>query len=136
MSAIELKDKLLTEIKNQTTDFMCINFANPDMVGHTGVFEAAVKACETVDFCVKELVEEAQKQNYTVLIIADHGNSETMIHADGSPHTAHTTNPVPLILVDKDIKHIKSGILGDVAPTILELMDIKKPKEMTQNSLL
>lgn len=136
MSAYELKDKLLPEVKNQTADFMCINFANPDMVGHTGVFEAAVKACETVDSCLKELVEEAQKQDYSVIVIADHGNSETMINPDGSPNTAHTTNPVPLVLVDKDIKTINSGILGDIAPTILELMGIDQPKEMTQKSLL
>jgi len=136
MSAYELKDKLLPEVKNQTADFMCINFANPDMVGHTGVFEAAVKACETVDTCLKELVEEAQKQDYSVIVIADHGNSETMINPDGSPNTAHTTNPVPLILIDKDIKHINPGILGDIAPTILELMGIDQPKEMTQKSLL
>jgi len=136
MSAYELKDKLLPEIKNQTADFMCINFANPDMVGHTGVFEAAVKACETVDACLKEIVEEAQKQDYSVIVIADHGNSETMINPDGSPNTAHTTNPVPLILIDKDIKTIHSGILGDIAPTILELMGIDQPKEMTQKSLL
>ena len=136
MSACELKDMLLPEVKNQTADFMCINFANPDMVGHTGVFEAAVKACETVDACLKELVEEAQKQDYSVIVIADHGNSETMINPDGSPNTAHTTNPVPLILVDKEIKTINSGILGDIASTILELMGIDQPKEMTQKSLL
>jgi 2,3-bisphosphoglycerate-independent phosphoglycerate mutase len=136
MSAYELKDKLLPEIQNQTEDFMCINFANPDMVGHTGVFEAAVKACETVDACLKELVDEAQKQDYSVIVIADHGNSETMINPDGSPNTAHTTNPVPLILVDKDIKTINSGILGDIAPTVLKLMGIEQPKEMTQKPLI
>jgi 2,3-bisphosphoglycerate-independent phosphoglycerate mutase len=136
MSAYELKDKLLPEIQNQTADFMCINFANPDMVGHTGVFEAAVKACETVDACLKELVDEAQKQDYSVIVIADHGNSETMINPDGSPNTAHTTNPVPLILVDKDIKTINSGILGDIAPTVLKLMGIEQPKEMTQKPLI
>ncbi|MGX1024923.1 2,3-bisphosphoglycerate-independent phosphoglycerate mutase [Psychroflexus sp. MBR-150] len=136
MSAYELKDKILVEIENNSADFMCINFANPDMVGHTGVFEAAVKACETVDTCMNELVQTAQDQNYTVIIIADHGNSETMINPDGSPNTAHTTNPVPLILVDNEIKSIKSGILGDIAPTILKLMGINKPKEMTQNALI
>ena len=136
MSAYELKDKLIAEIKNQPTDFMCINFANPDMVGHTGVFEAAVKACETVDACMSELVKAAQDQDYTLIIIADHGNSETMINPDGSPNTAHTTNPVPIILVDKDIKSVKSGILGDIAPTVLDLMGIERPEEMTQNSLL
>ncbi|NBC57007.1 MAG: 2,3-bisphosphoglycerate-independent phosphoglycerate mutase, partial [Bacteroidetes bacterium] len=134
--AFELKDKVVDEIKNQSTDFMCVNFANPDMVGHTGVFEAAVKACETVDSCMKELVTSAQKNDYSVIIIADHGNSETMINPDGSPNTAHTTNPVPLILVDNDLKSIKSGILGDIAPTILKLMGIKQPDEMTQKALI
>ena len=136
MSAYELKDKLLVEIENQTADFMCINFANADMVGHTVIFEAAVKACETVDKCMSKLVETAQKQDYSVIIIADHGNSETMKNADGSPNTAHTTNPVPLILVDKDLKNIKSGILGDIAPTILKLMGIEQPEDMTQQSLV
>ena len=106
------------------------------MVGHTGDFEAAVKACETVDQCLKEVVTEAEKQDYSVIIIADHGNSDTMINKDGSPNTAHTTNPVPFILVDKDIKSVRNGILGDIAPTILELMKIDKPDLMTQNSLL
>lgn len=136
MSAYELKDKLLTEVQNQTADFMCINFANPDMVGHTGVFEAAVKACETVDQCMSELVKAAQEQDYSVIVIADHGNSETMINPDGSPNTAHTTNPVPLILVDKDVKKIEHGILGDIAPTILKLMGIEQPEDMTQKSLV
>jgi len=136
MSAYELKDKLVKEVDNESADFMCINFANPDMVGHTGVFQAAVKACETVDACMKELVTHAEQKDYTVIVIADHGNSETMENPDGSPNTAHTTNPVPLILVDKDLKEIKSGILGDIAPTILKLMGIEKPEEMTQNSLV
>ncbi len=136
MSAYELKDKLVKEISEQSGDFICLNFANPDMVGHTGDFNAAVKACETVDECLKEIVTEAKKQDYSVIVIADHGNSETMINKDGSPNTAHTTNPVPIILVDKDIKSIKDGILGDIAPTILELMGIEKPELMTQNSLL
>lgn len=136
MSAYELKDKLITEIDNQSSDFMCINFANPDMVGHTGVFEAAVKACETVDACMKELVTHAEDKDYTLIIIADHGNSETMENPDGSPNTAHTTNPVPLILVDQDIKQIKSGILGDIAPTVLKLMGIEQPEDMTQKPLV
>jgi 2,3-bisphosphoglycerate-independent phosphoglycerate mutase len=136
MSAYELKDELLKEIKQQSADFMCINFANPDMVGHTGVFEAAVKACETVDACMKDLVSEAVQQNYSLLVIADHGNSETMKNPDGSPHTAHTTNPVPLILVDNEVKKINSGILGDIAPTILHLMGVEQPKDMTQKSLI
>lgn len=136
MSAYELKDKLLKEVDGQTSDFMCINFANPDMVGHTGVFDAAVKACETVDTCMSELVQAAQKQDYSVIIIADHGNSETMKNSDGSPNTAHTTNPVPIILVDEDVKEIKSGILGDIAPTILKLMGVEQPEDMTQKPLV
>ncbi|MDR6301262.1 2,3-bisphosphoglycerate-independent phosphoglycerate mutase [Mesonia maritima] len=135
MSAVELTDKLIPEIENEEFDFFCINYANPDMVGHTGNFEAAVKACETVDSCVKRIVEAAQ-ENYQILILADHGNSEKMINEDGSPNTAHTTNPVPVILVDKNRQKINNGILGDVAPTLLELMDIEKPELMTQKSLL
>ncbi len=136
MSAFELKDKLLPEIENSTADFMCINFANPDMVGHTGDFDAAVKACETVDQCLGELVEAATKNGYSMLVIADHGNSEMMKNEDGSPNTAHTTHPVPFILVDQEIKKIESGILGDVAPTILKLMGIEQPELMTQKSLI
>ncbi|MGO3237179.1 MAG: 2,3-bisphosphoglycerate-independent phosphoglycerate mutase [Psychroflexus halocasei] len=136
MSAYELRDKLIPEIKDQTADFMCINFANPDMVGHTGDFDAAVKACETVDECLGSLVEAAEAENYSMIVIADHGNSEKMLNDDGSINTAHTTNPVPLILVDQDVKQIKDGILGDIAPTILNLMGIDKPKLMTQKSLI
>jgi 2,3-bisphosphoglycerate-independent phosphoglycerate mutase len=106
------------------------------MVGHTGVMEAAKKACEAVDVCVKEVVETALENNYTTIIIADHGNCETMINPDGSPNTAHTTNPVPIILVDKDLKNIHNGVLGDIAPTILELMGIDKPNLMSCKSLL
>jgi 2,3-bisphosphoglycerate-independent phosphoglycerate mutase len=136
MSAYELKDALLPELKKGDVDFVCLNFANGDMVGHTGIMQAAIKACEAVDNCVKEVVETALKNNYTTIIIADHGNCETMINPDGSPNTAHTTNPVPIILVDNDIKTIHNGILGDVAPTILELMGVEKPAVMTQHSLL
>ena len=136
MSAYEIRDKIIPEIKTQSADFICLNFANPDMVGHTGVFEAAVKACETVDYCTKAIVEEALKADYTTLIIADHGNSETMINPDGSPNTAHTTNPVPIIVVDKDIKSVKNGILANIAPTVLKLMDIEKPDIMNQESLI
>jgi 2,3-bisphosphoglycerate-independent phosphoglycerate mutase len=136
MSAFELKDALVPELKKGEVDFVCLNFANGDMVGHTGVMEAAIKACEAVDTCVKEVVESALENNYTTIIIADHGNCETMINPDGSPNTAHTTNPVPIILVDKDLKTIHNGVLGDIAPTILELMGIEKPTVMTQHSLL
>jgi 2,3-bisphosphoglycerate-independent phosphoglycerate mutase len=136
MSAFELKDALVPELKKGEVDFVCLNFANGDMVGHTGVMEAAIKACEAVDACVKEVVETALENNYTTIIIADHGNCEIMMNPDGSPNTAHTTNPVPIILVDKDLKTINDGVLGDIAPTILELMGIEKPAVMTQHSLL
>ena len=136
MSAYQLKDSLITELNKGDVDFVCLNFANGDMVGHTGVMNAAIKACEAVDICVKETIESALKNNYTTLLIADHGNCETMINPDGSPHTAHTTNPVPIILVDNNLKQIKDGVLGDLAPTILKLMGIKKPKVMTQDSLV
>lgn len=136
MSAYELRDKILTEIENETADFICLNFANPDMVGHTGVFSAAVKACETVDICARSIVEKALEKNYVTIIIADHGNSETMVNPDGTPNTAHTTNPVPIIVVDNDIKNVKNGILGDIAPTILHIMGIKKPAVMDRNSLV
>jgi 2,3-bisphosphoglycerate-independent phosphoglycerate mutase len=106
------------------------------MVGHTGIMEAAIKACEAVDICVKEVVETALDNNYTTIIIADHGNCETMINPDGSPNTAHTTNPVPMILVDKEHLPVRDGVLGDISPTILELMGIKKPEVMTGRSLL
>ncbi len=136
MSAFELKDALIPELNKGKVDFVCLNFANGDMVGHTGIMEAAIKACEAVDVCVKEVVEAALANNYTTIIIADHGNCETMINPDGSPNTAHTTNPVPIILVDKELKNINNGVLGDLAPTILALMGIDKPKVMTGKSLL
>ena len=136
MSAFELTAALVPELKEGKVDFVCLNFANGDMVGHTGVMAAAIKACEAVDICVKEVVEAALESNYTTIIIADHGNCETMINPDGSPNTAHTTNPVPIILVDKELKTINDGVLGDLAPTILELMGIEKPAVMTRHSLL
>ena len=106
------------------------------MVGHTGVMDAAIKACEAVDECVSRVITTALANDYTTILIADHGNCETMINPDGSPHTAHTTNPVPIILIDKDLKTINDGVLGDLAPTILKLIGIEKPEVMTQNSLL
>ena len=136
MSAFELKDALIPELKKGEVDFVCLNFANGDMVGHTGVMAAAIKACEAVDVCVKEVIEAALENNYTTIIIADHGNCETMINPDGSPNTAHTTNPVPIILVDKELKTIHDGVLGDIAPTILDLMGVAKPEVMTRHSLL
>ncbi|AOW09248.1 2,3-bisphosphoglycerate-independent phosphoglycerate mutase [Flavobacterium gilvum] len=136
MSAYELKDALVPELNKGEVDFVCLNFANGDMVGHTGVMSAAIKACEAVDACVKEVVEAALANDYTTIIIADHGNCETMINPDGSPNTAHTTNPVPIILVDKELKNINNGVLGDIAPTILALMGIEQPAAMTSHSLL
>ena len=136
MSAYEIRDAIVPELEKGEVDFVCLNFANGDMVGHTGVFEAAVKACETVDKCAKEVITTGLQNGYTTLLIADHGNCETMMNPDGSPHTAHTTNPVPMILIDKEIKSINNGVLGDIAPTILELMGVEQPKEMTRKSLL
>ena len=136
MSAYEIRDAIVPELEKGEVDFVCLNFANGDMVGHTGVFEAAVKACETVDECTKEVITTGLQNGYTTLLIADHGNCETMMNPDGSPHTAHTTNPVPMILIDKEIQSINNGVLGDIAPTILELMGIEQPKEMTRKSLL
>ena len=135
MSANEIVEKIVPEIEKESADFICLNFANPDMVGHTGVFEAAVKACETVDGSAKKVAETAYDNGYSVIIIADHGNSETMKNPDGSPNTAHTTNPVPIILMDKDIKKIKDGKLGNIAPTVLKLMGIKQPDLMTEDPL-
>ncbi len=136
MSAYDITDKIVPELEEKSADFICLNFANPDMVGHTGDFDAAVKACETVDICAKKVAETAFDNEYSVIIIADHGNSETMINPDGSANTAHTTNPVPLILMDKDIKSIKNGKLGNIAPTILKLMGITQPDLMTEDSLI
>lgn len=136
MSAYELKNALVPELQKQNADFIVLNFANGDMVGHTGSMPAAIKACETVDICTKEIVETAILNNYSVIILADHGNCETMINEDGSPNTAHTTNPVPVILIDKDIKHINNGVLADVAPTVLKLLGVNQPEVMTGKSLI
>lgn len=137
MSAADIRDAIIPELKKQEADFICLNFANTDMVGHTGVMEAAVKAAEAVDACLDDVVTTALENNYSSIIIADHGNSETMINEDGTPNTAHTTNPVPLILVEKNKENnIKDGVLGDIAPTVLELLKINQPKAMTRSSLL
>jgi 2,3-bisphosphoglycerate-independent phosphoglycerate mutase len=136
MSAYEIRDAIIPELKKGEVDFVCLNFANPDMVGHTGDMNAAIKACEVVDECAKAVVETGLENGYTTLVIADHGNCETMVNPDGSPNTAHTTNPVPLILVDNEIKQIKDGVLGDIAPTILKLMGIPQSQFMTRESLV
>ncbi|MDN3492912.1 2,3-bisphosphoglycerate-independent phosphoglycerate mutase [Winogradskyella bathintestinalis] len=136
MSAYELRDALIPELEKKDVDFVCLNFANGDMVGHTGDMQAAIKACEHVDHCVQDVITTAINNDYTTILIADHGNCETMINPDGTPNTAHTTNPVPIILIDNELKEIKDGILGDIAPTILKLMGIPQPKAMTQQSLV
>ena len=136
MSAFEVRDAILPKIKEEHPDFICLNFANPDMVGHTGDIQAAIKACETVDSCAGMIIDVALENEYKIIVIADHGNCETMINADGSPNTAHTTNPVPLILVDSNITPIVDGVLGDIAPTILKLMDVEIPKAMSGSPLV
>lgn len=136
MSAFEIRDAIVDKIDRDQPNFICLNFANPDMVGHTGSMEAAIKACEVVDSCTQKVVETALKHQYACLIIADHGNCETMVNPDGTPNTAHTTNPVPVILVDQEHKPIEDGILGDIAPTILKLMGLQQPAAMTQKPLI
>ena len=136
MSAYEITKSIIPEIEKREADFICLNFANPDMVGHTGDMSAAIKACETVDECSAKIIEKAKENKYTVFVIADHGNSDIMINKDGSPNTAHTTNLVPLILIDEEIEKIENGVLGDIAPSILDIMNIQKPEKMTCKSLI
>jgi len=137
MSAFEVTDALLPELKNESADFICLNYANADMVGHTGVWEAAIKAVETVDKCVSQVVTTGLENGYTTFLTADHGNSDYMINEDGSPNTAHTMNLVPFFIIDKEWKgKIKPGKLGDIAPTILTMMQLPIPKEMTGEILI
>lgn len=136
MSAQGIANAICEDIINRAPDFICLNFANPDMVGHTGVFDAVVKAVETVDSCTRQVVECGIQHGYSFIIIADHGNAEYMINDDGSVNTAHTTNLVPCILIDDYYKSIADGKLGDVAPTILKLLGITTPPEMTGNALV
>ncbi len=136
MSAYKVADALVAELKNRENDFVCLNFANGDMVGHTGIYEAILKAVKAVDENVKKVVETAKENGYTVMIIADHGNADNAVNPDGSPNTAHSLNPVPCILVDNDYKEIQNGILADVAPTLLHIMDVEIPKEMTGKILV
>jgi len=136
MSAYEVTEALTNEIKKQKHDLIILNFANGDMVGHTGIYEAILKAVKAVDECVKDVIETAKANNYDALIIADHGNADYTINEDGSPNTAHSLNPVPSILISNDYKKINSGILADVAPTILKIMNISIPKEMTGKVLI
>ena len=136
MSAHEVVDKIVPELEGSTADFVCLNFANPDMVGHTGDYNAIMKAVETVDQCTKEVVNAGLKSDYAFIIIADHGNADFAINTDGSPNTAHTTNLVPCFLLNTDYDSIKNGKLGDIAPTILTIMGVNIPPEMTGNSLV
>ena len=137
MSAPEVADKLVEQLNKREVDFVCLNFANGDMVGHTGVYSAIQKAVETVDACVGKVVTAARDNGYDVLIIADHGNADHAINADGTPNTAHSLNPVPCIWVtDAKGKTLHSGVLADVAPTVLQIMGIPQPAEMTGKSLI
>ena len=136
MSAFEITEKAMNFITEKEPNFICLNYANPDMVGHTGISPAIIKACETVDQCLMNLVSFLKEKKYASLIIADHGNADKMFNEDGSQHTAHTVNPVPVILVSNEKLSLKNGVLADIAPTILDLLDMEKPGEMTGNSLI
>ena len=136
MSAFLVRDELVKEINSKTNDLIVVNFANGDMVGHTGVYEAVLKAVEVIDNCVKDVITAALNNGYQSVIIADHGNSDYEINEDGSPNTQHSLNPVPFILVSNKYKEVKNGVLADVSPTLLEIMDIEKPNDMTGNSLI
>ena len=137
MSAYEVTEALLPEIKNKTAEFICLNYANADMVGHTGFWNAVIKAVETVDQCVEKIVTAGLENDYTIFLTADHGNADFMINEDGSPNTAHTLNPVPFFIIDKEWNGIiRPGKLGDIAPTILTMMGIPIPEEMTGNILI
>ena len=136
MSAQNITDAIIKEIESTPNDFICLNFANPDMVGHTGVYKAVIEALEVVDKCANQVVEAGLKQDYAFMIIADHGNADYMINPDGSPNTAHSTNPVPCFILNTDFKEIKNGKLADVAPTVLKIMGIQIPKEMNNNPII
>jgi 2,3-bisphosphoglycerate-independent phosphoglycerate mutase len=136
MSAIELTEKVMLAMRKQPYDFVCVNYANPDMVGHTGVFSAIVKACETVDSCAEALITYALREDYSVIVIADHGNADKAVNPDGTPNTAHTTNLVPIYLMDNETNEIKDGQLADIAPTILDLLGIAVPAEFDGDSLI
>ena len=137
MSAPEVTDQIVNDIITKGPNFICLNFANPDMVGHTGDYKAIQKAVETVDLCLREVVETGTSKGYEFIIIADHGNADYAINSDGSPNTAHSLNPVPVIYVtDKKEARINSGILADVAPTVLSILNIEQPSEMTGSSLV
>ncbi len=136
MSAKEIASSCIQFLQEKTPDFFCLNFANPDMVGHTGVYEAIVKAIETTDACLKQVAETAIELGYSLIVIADHGNADCAVNEDGSPNTAHTTNPVPVWIVDKEITKVNNGKLADIAPTVLSLLGIEKPQTMSGVSLI
>jgi len=136
MSAEGIRDAIIPELKSGWADFIVLNFANTDMVGHTGVFSAVVKAAETADACTRDVVETGIANGYSFIIIADHGNADYMINDDGTPNTAHTTNLVPCIVIDDDVKQVKDGKLGDIAPTILKILGIAIPEQMGGNVLV
>jgi 2,3-bisphosphoglycerate-independent phosphoglycerate mutase len=135
MSAHGIADAICAEMRQNPAGFICLNFANPDMVGHTGVFEAIVKAVETTDVCLKQVVENGLECGYSFVVIADHGNADFAVNADGSPNTAHTTNPVPVWIIDENVSQVNSGKLADVAPTVLKMLGVSQPSEMTGKAL-
>ena len=136
MSAAEVSSAACDFLKNNKPDLMVLNFANPDMVGHTGVYSAIQKAVETVDFELEKLVKLGLKLDYSFIIIADHGNSDHALNSDGSPNTAHSLNPVPIVIIDPDIKEVQNGVLADVAPSVFKIMGIEKPDTMTGISIV
>ncbi|MFC2128790.1 2,3-bisphosphoglycerate-independent phosphoglycerate mutase, partial [Bacteroidota bacterium] len=136
MSAFKVKDSIITELKTAETDFICLNFANGDMVGHTGIWNAIIKAVEVVDSCVGEIVEIAKENGYTTMIISDHGNADNAFNEDGTPNTAHSLNPVPCLLISDDYIKINNGVLANIAPTILKIMQMDIPVEMTAKPLV
>ena len=137
MSAYEVKDKVVTELNTKKYDFICLNFANGDMVGHTGIYDAIEKAVKTVDECLEGVVEAAKANSYDTIIIADHGNADNAVNADGSPNTAHSLNPVPFVWVsDERTGKVENGVLADVAPSLLKLIGVEQPEEMTGKALI
>ena len=136
MSAPKVTSTIVAELQKGETDFICLNFANPDMVGHTGDYKAIMKAVETVDTCTQKVVEAGLKNDYAFLIVADHGNADFAINPDGSPNTAHSTNPVPCFAINTGFEKLNNGTLGDIAPTILNIMGVEIPTEMTGNILI
>ncbi|MBR2060543.1 MAG: alkaline phosphatase family protein, partial [Tidjanibacter sp.] len=136
MSAYQVKDALVAELAKQKFDFIALNFANGDMVGHTGVWDAIYKAVKAVDECVEAVVETAVANGYEVVMIADHGNADNALNADGSPNTAHSLNPVPIVVVSDRVASVENGVLADVAPTVLKLMGVAQPEQMTGKALV